>query len=446
MIEQIIALSIYIFLIGGIVIKNNPKIFSRGVKITFSNVVILAFILYTFFPVIDCFVNNKNIENATNFLWQSIFIIICIFMGMILEMKIRIIGFKRKEVDTYICNNPMLWTAFWGIICLLFLFINIHFTRGGLINYLTASYRESYIGNAIATSTIGSLMFAVMPYVMIFTDREVVKMRSARIMAYIVGIIYILVTFMGGNRNLAVMIIIAGAWTVLREKKFNVVIIIISATLGVIILGVMAVLREYGIANVLSGQIKLNWDSIFQYAFSFSNGELGTTLMFEGYTKRLDPSFKFPYSYGYSYIILPILNLIPSAIWASKPMAYADYFSHYAFGNFEGIGYGFSPIYEAKINFGFIWWIVFITIGIFMAKRDKYSKYKNSYYNTGLIACIILNFFRIDFSTCFKFWAMMWCFKWLYLKTLQSKIEGSKDENKKRYNFKEGNNQRGYIY
>ena len=77
---------------------------------------------------------------------------------------------------------------------------------------------------------------------------------------------------------------------------------------------------------------------------------------------------------------------------------------------------------------------------------EKYSKYKNSYYNTGLIACIILNFFRIDFSTCFKFWAMMWCFKWLYLKTLQSKIEGSKDENKKRYNFKEGNNQRGYIY
>lgn len=67
-----------------------------------------------------------------------------------------------------------------------------------------------------------------------------------------------------------------------------------------------------------------------------------------------------------------------------------------------------------------MWWIVFVIVGYFLAGCNRnVDDNMNKFFNVGLVACILLNFFRIDFTTCFKFFAMMWVFKLMYQKSFR---------------------------
>ncbi len=259
-----------------------------------------------------------------------------------------------------------------------------------------------------------------MPYAMMFNDKRLIRDKHIRRIAFIISMVVIAVHFLLGNRNLAVMVGMGLVWSLFREKKFKKVTVYLLMIAGIVFLGIVAVMREYSIMLVLKGEVAINWDLARKYAFSFANGELGTTFKFETYKSRIVSGFQFPYRFGYSYIIMPLINVIPSAIWSGKPTAYADYYSHHAFGSFDGTGYGFSPIYEAQVNFGLLWWIVFVIVGYFLAGCNRnVDDNMNKFFNVGLVACILLNFFRIDFTTCFKFFAMMWVFKLMYQKSFR---------------------------
>lgn len=420
MLEWLLLLSYAVILIIFEKIINLNK--GRKFSITFNNFFFIALVAYTLLPILDCLINERHVEYVGTFLGKTIILVVSLTVGYVFGKKIKL------KKDYFVCvtkytlskTEQYWWVILYGAMVVLFLMINIVLNRGGLSSFLGAAYRESYTGEQ--STVIGSLLYASMPYAMIFNEKTLITQKGARFIALMFSSIIIILNFLGGNRNLAVMIAIAVVWTMFREFRFNKMLVYSAMVVGIVFLGLIAVFREYSVINVLNGSVQLNWDNVKEYCFSFSKSEVGTTFHFERYQDRIVDTFRFPYAWGYSYFVLSILNIIPSSIWAGRPMAYADYFSRYAFGSFDGLGYGFSPIFEAEINFGLLWWIVFFVLGMALAKISDWTVEKdiNKYFNAGLMACLVLNFFRIDFATCVKFFAMMWCFKWLYLMSFQA--------------------------
>lgn len=409
-------LVIYIVLLIIYIRINNKNIIKNGIKISLTNIFIGGFSAYVLLPTISCYITNEDIVYANELLEKSIVILLCLITGKIL-IKL-IVKRKKSNVNTKkkIRQNILFWSIGFGMLNIIFIFSYIIFVRGGIENFLSASYRESYVSS---NTVVSAFLYGTIPYTIVFLDKDINIQKKSYISSWIFIILYIILFLLGGQRNLATMIMIAIIWMKYRDIKINMFWGIVTSLLGIILLGLIAVFREYNITNILKGNVKLNWNLVWKYVFSISHGELGTTLKFEKYKYNIVSNFSFPFKLGYSYFILPLLNLIPRGIWEGRPLAYADYFSKYAFGYFDGIGYGFSPIYEAEINFGIFWWIIFVVLGIFLSLRDMKSKNRDVYYNNGLIACLVLNFFRIDFAVCFKFYVMMLCFKKLYLKCLK---------------------------
>lgn len=420
MVLQLLLLFIYI-----IALVMLDRCFSRksgsGFSITLPQLFFIALIAYTVLPMFDCILNQKDSDYIVPFLGVCIIIAFSLTVGYLIGDKhgARLCLHRPAQSEMYLdYQQQFFWTVFWGGVVIAFLGINILFNRGGLSNAFSTTYRDSYV--ATSSNTIGFLEYSAMPYAMMFNDKRLIRDKHIRRIAFIISMVVIAVHFLLGNRNLAVMVGIGLVWSLFREKKFKKVTVYLLMIAGIVFLGIVAVMREYSIMLVLKGEAAINWDLARKYAFSFANGELGTTFKFETYKSRIVSGFQFPYRFGYSYIILPLINVIPSALWGGKPTAYADYYSHHAFGGFDGTGYGFSPIYEAQINFGLFWWIVFIIVGYFLARCNRNDNDNmNKFFNVGLVACILLNFFRIDFTTCFKFFAMMWVFKLMYQKSFR---------------------------
>ena len=411
-----ILLPLYLLIFFGAFIVLRGRTSHLKLVISLPDLYLIAFFFYTFLPIIDCYIGNKRLEAADTLLFKSVIVLACLFIGILAGEKIDFITpWRKKQLSGASDNYQWLKTFMWGLFCFGCVAVNVILLRGGVFAMMSASYRDSYVE---ANNNIGALNYCVMPYALIFTDKEIVTDKKARIVALLFCSIITVLFFLGGNRNLAVMVVLAVIWSRFKYREFNLLGTFLLMMLAVIVLGYIAVFREYGISNIINGSANLNWANARTYSLSFANGELGTMLNFEEIRSRIIPSFHFPFGLGYSYFILPIINLVPKSLWPGKPLAYADYFSQNAFGTFDGIGYGFSPIYEAEVNYGSLWWMVFIGIGMLLiSSRRKTSQ--NQLLNMGIMACIILNLFRIDFATCFKFYAMMWVFKTAYLMTLK---------------------------
>lgn len=392
--------------------------------LTFENFFFVSLIAYTVFPVVDCILNEKRVNYIVPFITSCIIIVLAMIFGYLIgdKMSTRFVLYKDHETITNSALSQLIWTAFWGALCVWGFIYTVLKNRGGFESFFTAGYRQSYVANS--SSTIAALMYAAAPFALVFTNDRIISNKKARIFAFIISIAISFLYFMGGNRNQAILILIALIWSKFRKNSFNKLFVYASIIIIIVALNVVAVFREYGVANILAGNISLDWSLVWKYSFGFSDGEIGTMYKFFEYKDRISTDFKFPYSYGYSYFILPVINLVPSIIWKSKPMVYSNYFSHHAFGGFKGIGYGFFPIYEAQINFGFFWPIVFVIWGYFLSKNKTKSESVgiNKYLNVGLLTCLVLNIWRIDFSTLFKFYAMMWVYKKIYLFTLNVNI------------------------
>jgi len=420
MLEWLLLLSYAVILIIFEKIINLNK--GRKFSITLNNFFFIALVAYTLLPVLDCLINERHVEYVGSFLGKTIILVVSLAAGYMFGKKFKL---KKKY---FVCvtkyslskTEQYWWVILYGAMVLLFLMINIVLNRGGLSSFFGSTYRESYIGEQ--STVIGALLYASMPYAMVFNEKTLITQKGARFIALLFSLVIIILNFFGGNRNLAVMIAIALVWTMFREFKFNKMFVYLAMVVGIIFLGLIAVFREYSVINVLNGNVQLNWDNVKEYCFSFSKSEVGTTFSFERYKDMMVEGFRFPYALGYSYLVLSIINIVPSSLWAGKPMPYANYFSKCAFDTFDGTGYGFSPIFEAEINFGVFWWIVFFILGVVLTKISGWTVERdiNKYFNAGLMACLVLNFFRIDFATCVKFFAMMWCFKWLFLLSFQA--------------------------
>jgi len=396
-----------------IVIVIADKVFNEGNKYFYfnlKNLFIVSFVMYTVLPVFDCIINEKYVEYIPYFMIDSILLMLFVIFGFLISKKFesnKQIKYNRKKISA---KKQRLLTVFFGGLCTFFLMLNIYVNRGGLSNFLHTSYTQSY--SQTVNNNIGFLMFALQPYTLIFMNKKAIPDVKSRRITFAFTMFFIAMNFLGGNRNYAVMSFFALIISVFEKIRIRKIVVYLGVIIGTFLMGILAVFREFGVVNALNGNIPIGWDKILKYAISFSDGELGTMLKFTIYKTKVVEGFAFPYSYGYSYFILPIINLIPYSIYPNKPIAYADYFSKNAFGVFTGEGFGFSPIYEAQINFGILWPAFFILVGFLISRSIKYEKYAISSYS--LIGIIILNFYRIDFTTCFKFFAMMFVFRFIF--------------------------------
>lgn len=394
-------------------------------RLSLPNLYSIVLTMYTVFPLFDCIVSKKHTQYILPFLCKCIILTISLIVGFELSKKI---GFrwgehrKKNYLYEYKLSRTMqyCWTIIFMFLCSFLVAIYIRMYKGGLSYILSSNYKNSFEeGSSIAAS----LIYSVMPYALVFTDKRIITEKKARIIAFLFSGAVMMIHLLGGNRNLAVMVGLALVWSMYSKKTFGKLQIVIVVICGILLFSSLAVFRQYGLWNVITGRVHMVEGHMSGFLAHLADGELGTTFAFERNAENI-PMSVYPYRFGYSYFILPWLNLIPSFILHNRPQTYGVYFKSSLFG-LNGVGYGFSPIYEAEINYGCLWWIVFIVIGFILGKINYEGDKENlsSFYNKGIICCIILNFFRIDFAVCFKLIMMMIVFKSIYLLCIKSTMK-----------------------
>ena len=83
---------------------------------------------------------------------------------------------------------------------------------------------------------------------------------------------------------------------------------------------------------------------------------------------------------GWTYFSAPSL-FIPRAFWPEKPESLSLQFMRDAFGTIGMMGYAYTPVTEAFLNFGWVGpFIVFATLSILMVKLVKYADLRPGFY------------------------------------------------------------------
>lgn len=87
-----------------------------------------------------------------------------------------------------------------------------------------------------------------------------------------------------------------------------------------------------------------------------------------------------PLRLGATYASAPLL-FIPRAFWPSKPESLSLQFMRDAFGSVEMMGYAYTPVTEAVLNFGFVGpFIVFSVLSILLVKLVKNADLRPGFY------------------------------------------------------------------
>lgn len=226
------------------------------------------------------------------------------------------------------------------------------------------------------------------------------------------GIIVALFFALGGNRNLFALIIIGMLFSVYRNIKIKSIIIILFILIIIVGASFLAVAREYGIGNVLTGgTTDFSISEVYEFSKRYNEGEFGTLKRTIGYVSEKGDDFEY-YFPGFSYLLSPIVNIIPTSLFSGRPNTIATEFTFHYWGAKSDFveGLGFSPIAEGIINFGYIFFVIPISITAFLLTKisimsfNLTGHYKN--YRLIFITCVAaasLNFFRIDFSIYTKF-------------------------------------------
>lgn len=398
------------------------------VNLNLQNVFLLAVVGYLVIPIAEIVAIGDITPYNKSFIYNVLLVLIFLNLGSLFSKIIKVSGKYNNisitplEIDR---SERVEFLIVLGasLFAILMLCTYVVLNKGGFYQYFTVGYSNRT--GTEESSIISSLVFSTIAYAIIFNYKGILRYRSSRLLAHACTLIFALSFIIGGNRNFAMMVLIGAVVGFFAHKKFNILNVLAIMFFSIIGLGLIAVFREHGIMNVIHGDVYLSRQDVMKYIFSFRDGELGTTAKFAEYPFQVVKGFHFPHAFGYSYIVIAIANLMPRAIWPSKPTTYADYFSQVAFGDSKGLGFGFSPIYEAQVNFFFMWPIVFFIVGYLLMRSSKRASNTKNPLKYALmlvtIASITLNYFRIDFATCFKFFMMTWIFVEIFYWSLSKK-------------------------
>ncbi|HEY4954599.1 MAG TPA: O-antigen polysaccharide polymerase Wzy, partial [Gemmatimonadaceae bacterium] len=118
-----------------------------------------------------------------------------------------------------------------------------------------------------------------------------------------------------------------------------------------------------------------------------------------------------PLRLGWTYFAAPSL-FIPRVFWPEKPESLSFQFMRDAFGSVEMMGYAYTPVTEAFINFGWIGpFIVFALLSLGMTKLVKHADaYPGLYF---ICFALVVDFNRGDFGGLFYSVVCMGAAFWL---------------------------------
>lgn len=411
----ILGSTVFIFFITLITVEKS--VWSGKIKVDFQSYFMLSSYLYLIIPSVIVFFENTNKDEDLYFLFDVFlfytFILIGFVTSKLILPKNNVSIFEDFDKES---SNMLYFTSF---ICVALFLYFIYIVYGSLTMFLFQRYGNYNVdGISSVTSMIPMLINA---YVLFYNSNIIKKNKLQNILVIVLTIVFFTLFLLGGNRNIAVMLLFSFLWGRYYQVKFNIFYVFIFLMSGVFIAAIAAVFREYGIVSVLSGTKDVPMDDLIRYALAYNEGEFGTAYRVNNYFYASDFETQKPPLF--SYLLSPILNLIPSSIFPERPTTIAVDFTNFYWskvgagsGNLEGLG--FSPLVEAKANFNYgstvIFFILPIIANAISTFFNKYS-YILYYFLLGAFASTIFNYFRIDFALYVKFGIMTFVFCLIFL-------------------------------
>ncbi|MGK2962855.1 MAG: O-antigen polymerase, partial [Gemmatimonadaceae bacterium] len=260
----------------------------------------------------------------------------------------------QKEVWWRI--RPTIWNAVFLVG--MFAFILLYAARLGIRVSLTID--RNLVG-LLGTQLWVVLMFAANGFVMYMVAGWSRLTRSARIALAITVVVFVLFQLAMGNRRdfLPMLIFVAGIVATRRQSTIR---------LGAVIIGFLAfaAFTAIGIVRQVirdpSILTRLNPVDVLVTQNEFVSPIY--TLMYYASVER-------PLRWGITYLSAPTL-FIPRAIWPAKPESLSIQFMRDAFGTTGLMGFAYTPVTEAFLNFWCVGpFIVFTVLSLALVKLVK---------------------------------------------------------------------------
>jgi hypothetical protein len=408
---------------------SNKNAFLGTLSFDYTFFIGLGFFLYSFFYLLEKYVKNLFTNNVFSFASDVAIALIFFILGniacqLLIKKKISFNSYldnDQSKPKTFYLSTRKIVIAFLLLFVLLQIYMTIVF--GGWIIYFTQVYGEYKMEGINSFTVIIPLLCS--SFVLFFNSSFIHTTKRNKIVVFLCSIFLVIIFILGGNRNLGMMIAISLMWSKFFRKKFNFYKFIPILVVGLILTSINAIGRQYGLINYISGSVSVPYDVVLDYVLSVSNGEFGTMARVVDYSREFNFNLQtFP---GYSYIVDPLVTLIPTFVWEHRPHTIAVEFTKQYWGGLgEGTeGLGFSPILESKLNFGFFWPLIFFYLSFvikFLEIIISKSSKRSYYYFFGSFSAVSLNFYRIDFAITFKFAILIFIFTILLEKIILTKI------------------------
>lgn len=359
----------------------------------------LGWLLYGAYPVLFCLISEAcEFYSIFKFSVQLLYAVLFWVLGTSIAIKV---NFHNKSYDRYRAHQKrkyIMILAVFTVIQLAEIYMSSLYTN--FFEYLQNNYGNyNKQGLNSLTSSIPFFITGVLIFV---------HMNGFRKMASIFLLIFFIVFMFGGNRNIAIFNLISFIFLHFRGKYVSIFSVILGSILAISIASLIAVSREIGVAAVLGDPQKFDFfEKWIRNLSRYTNSEFG--VMYR-HVKYLEVAPNFETNVLYSYLISPMINLIPTAVWPSRPYTNSVEFTWYFWRGQETSksGLGFSPITEAILSAGYFFPIIFcvfgFSIGTLIKSVNSNEVYKPHYFL--LLTCVAaasLNFFRIDFAIFTKF-------------------------------------------
>lgn len=232
---------------------------------------------------------------------------------------------------------------------------------------------------------IGLLIISGFLY-FVYNYKKISKIKV--IIVFVLLIYYILLQLSVGNRRDFLPIILGIYWIVVMIKNIK------FGILGFI--GILLIVFGFNYLSTIRSNLSGDTSKSSDFMITMTSNEFvypfyTLSLEVDDYLKNNNYEFKL----GESYIVYPILTFVPREIYPEKPISLANSFIKKFYGSRHLMGFAYTPVSEAFINFGVMGpFLIYLLIGYILSFIQTN---KNQIYNF-LFFVMILDFCRGEFG------------------------------------------------